>query len=142
VPSWLRVSLIESANPAQLVARHFRISEAGMGWAVGSVNPTRKPWKCAKTFSTEIRNCEPGESGVNRSSISCPHHPSSATNFTTIVVKFVAAARVGRVDHDKSPPRSPNCRRCETCWERGALPVELTRLRERGPEGKRRVFLY
>ena len=27
VASWLRVSLIESANPAQLVARHFRISE-------------------------------------------------------------------------------------------------------------------
>ena len=24
VPSWLRVSLIESANPAQLVSRHFR----------------------------------------------------------------------------------------------------------------------
>ena len=26
VPSWLRVSLIESANPVQLVSRHFRIS--------------------------------------------------------------------------------------------------------------------
>jgi len=50
VPSWLRVSLIESANPTQLVSRHFRISKAGMGWAVGRKSKPKTVEMCQNIF--------------------------------------------------------------------------------------------
>ena len=82
VPSWLRVSLIESANPVQLVSRHFRIS--------GPQTPDTGPARVVASGAAGGGSGEPGvPQGINKIRIyHSTHLPLRLCGFARVIRIF------------------------------------------------------